>query len=329
MLRYAAQWLLLLTAVWLAASTLMTAGDAGQSLAAEESDVSLPWHGESPYWIYGQEFSAVVDAPFIGSAECVKCHDDLRDGFLKTAHARSLNDPDMPLNQQGCESCHGAGGAHSVLQSRGTVFAFDWKNAENHNRICLRCHEWLTTPVEWQRLSHARAGMKCTDCHDPHVGPDYPHRFLLREQQDILCVNCHQDVDNDFFRVRRHPIVLNVENSPTAAEMHCVDCHDIHAGEGPFMLTERRAEDVCLKCHMEKGGPFRYPHSANQEMLGGGCLDCHLPHGSDNPWLLVVDGRALCLQCHATHDDHEPALTCWAAGCHVDVHGSNNNPLLF
>lgn len=328
MLRATAHWLLLLAAFGLAAPWLANAGYADQSAVHAEDDLALPWRGESPYWVVGQEFSAVVGAPFIGSAECLKCHSELQAGFLKTAHARSLNDPEMPHDQQGCEGCHGAGGAHSVLKSRGAVFAFDWRNSEHHNRICLRCHEWQSTPAEWERLSHARAGMKCTDCHAMHVEPDHRQRFLLREQQDVLCVNCHQDVDNDFFRLRRHPVVLNVENSPTATAMHCADCHDVHAGSGPFMLTEPTAEATCLSCHIGHGGPYRYPHMATQELLGGGCLDCHLPHGSDNPWLLVADGRGLCLQCHAGQADHQPALTCWAAGCHTQVHGSNRDPLL-
>jgi DmsE family decaheme c-type cytochrome len=329
LLRATAQWLLVLTVLWLAAAWLGATGYAGQSTSNNTADVALPWAGESPYWAPGQEFAAVVGAPFIGSAECLKCHEDLGAGFLKSAHSRSLNDPKMPLDYQGCEGCHGAGGAHSVLESRGAIFAFDWRDSERHNRICLRCHEWQATDVEWERLSHARAGLRCTDCHDVHAPADHPQRFLLREKQDMLCVNCHQDVDNDFFRVRRHPVVLNVENSPTATEMHCTDCHDVHAGEGPYMLTEATATETCLTCHIGKGGPFRYPHMAVQDLLGGGCLDCHLPHGSDNPWLLVVDGRALCLQCHGDQADHQPALTCWAAGCHIQVHGSNDHALLF
>lgn len=326
--RAVAHWILL-AAVASAALWLAQAGHAEPLSDDPDEGPSLPWHGESPYWAVGQEFSAVAGAPFIGSTECLKCHDELRDGFLKSAHARSLNNPNLAHDLQGCEGCHGAGGAHSVLKSRGAIFAFDWQDSEKHNRICLRCHEWQATEVEWERLSHARAGLKCSDCHEVHPDPDHPRRFLLREQQDVLCVNCHQDVDNDFFRLSRHPVVLNVENSPTATAIHCTDCHDVHAGNGPYMLTEPTVEQTCLDCHAGQGGPFTFPHLATQELLGGGCLDCHLSHGSDNPWLLAADGRGLCLQCHADHADHQPALTCWTAGCHTQVHGSNNSALLF
>ncbi|MBN2081305.1 cytochrome c3 family protein [bacterium] len=325
----------MITTGWLiyAGCGVLCRADGGAPVAAvtdksHELIPLLPWHGESPYWQSGQEFSAVVDSPFTGSSYCVECHASLAPGFLKTAHARSLNDVKMPLDRQGCEGCHGAGGAHAALLSRGAVFAFDWKDPTKHNLICLRCHEWLTTQAEWEHTSHARGGIRCTDCHDPHVPADHDQRFLLRERPDTLCVNCHQDIGHDFFRMRRHPIVLNVENSPSARAMHCTDCHDVHRGGDFRMLADDNVRDLCLKCHIEKDGPFRFPHLAMAEGVGGSCLDCHLPHGSDNPWLLVADGRQVCLQCHTDQIDHQPALTCWTAGCHEQVHGSNESVLL-
>jgi hypothetical protein len=63
----------------------------------------------------------------------------MRDAFVQTAHARSLHDDKVMLEQQGCEACHGAGGAHAVLRSRGAIFAFDWSEPDSTNAICLRC----------------------------------------------------------------------------------------------------------------------------------------------------------------------------------------------
>lgn len=303
-----------------------TEEDSGYS-EDEIEGPALPWRGESPFWVYGQEFSAVADAPFIGSSECLYCHEELKAGFLRTAHARSFNDNQLAHSRQGCEACHGAGGAHAVLRSRGAIFAFDWSEPEKETRICLRCHEWLSTMEEWQKLTHAKAGIRCTTCHDPHVAQSHRLRFLLLADQDGMCASCHPDVAHDFTRFSRHPIVIDPANEPGARAMHCTDCHNVHAGKGPRMLAERRISDVCLRCHMDKGGPFRFVHMAVEEGIGQGCLLCHKPHGSDMPWLTVVEGRELCTQCHTDREQHNAGLTCYTTGCHVGLHGSNKSPL--
>ena len=54
--------------------------------------------------------------------------------------------------------------------------------------------------------------------------------------------------------------------------------------------------ETCVKCHVEKRGPFVFEHPA---VKVEGCVTCHNPHGSTNRMLLVRrEGRQLCLQCH-------------------------------
>jgi predicted CXXCH cytochrome family protein len=74
-----------------------------------------------------------------------------------------------------------------------------------------------------------------------------------------------------------------------------------------------------------------------------GCAVCHNPHGSINRKLLVASDPNLCLRCHAqvqgpgvgsseiyigkvSHTVFLRQGTCWSAGCHTAVHGSNINP---
>ena len=76
-----------------------------------------------------------------------------------------------------------------------------------------------------------------------------------------------------------------------------------------------------------------------------GCTACHNPHGSVNPELLTVRDSNLCLRCHAQTAGRGAAGgiyignvnhtgfflhygTCWTAGCHTAVHGSNIQPFL-
>lgn len=322
--------LVLLLCAFFAVAWVTYAQDENDGDEGEEAlGPSLPWSGESPHWAPKQEFSAVQDAPFIGSTECLYCHKELKAGFLKTAHARTLIADDTILNQQGCEACHGAGGAHAVLKSRGAIFAFDWKDPAFTNNICLRCHSWLTNREEWTHTGHAKAGLKCTLCHDPHVPADTKERFMLRDSEEALCLRCHRDVGSEFTRLSRHPVQIDAANDPGARVLHCTSCHDVHRGTGPAMLAERRAQDLCLRCHVDKGGPFIYVHMGAEEGIGEGCLTCHQPHGSDSPWLTVADGRALCIQCHTDFEEHNHPMTCWTAGCHTTIHGSNASPLFF
>ncbi len=294
-----------------------------------ENDPLIKWYGESPHWESGQQFSAVMDAPFIGSQECLYCHKDLKTGFLDTAHARGLSDPLLAQDRQGCESCHGAGGAHAALRSRGAIFAFDWQESAEHNAICLRCHDWLTSPLEWERTAHAKAELRCTQCHDPHPDDKQPYKWLLSTQQDMGCVQCHLDVAQDFSRMSHHPLQVSASSDPGAGALHCTDCHDVHAGHGDFMLAEKTASATCLNCHIDKGGPFRFEHLATHDGMSDGCMTCHVQHGSDSAWLHNADGRSLCIRCHTEQSaDHFEPLTCWTVGCHESIHGSNRN-LLF
>ena len=99
-----------------------------------------------------------------------------------------------------------------------------------------------------------------------------------------------------------------------------------------------RQNETCGNCHREKARPFVFEHEAVSE----GCTTCHSPHGTVNAKLLVDREANLCLRCHAQvqtpnaelligKQDHGPLLrlgTCWSAGCHTAVHGSNINPKL-
>jgi predicted CXXCH cytochrome family protein len=82
------------------------------------------------------------------------------------------------------------------------------------------------------------------------------------------------------------------------------------------------------------------------EALREGCTTCHNPHGSINAKLLVERDVNLCLKCHAQlqamsgplageiligkepHTGYLRLGTCYSAGCHTAVHGSNVSPKL-
>jgi predicted CXXCH cytochrome family protein len=92
----------------------------------------------------------------------------------------------------------------------------------------------------------------------------------------------------------------------------------------------RAGNFTCAKCHLEKEGPFVFPHVAAE---AEGCATCHEPHGSVTPHLLVrADISLVCYQCHqapfglAPPSFHREDARGVCTECHVQIHGSNLDP---
>jgi len=176
----------------------------------------------------------------------------------------------------------------------------------------------------------------CESCHGPaslHVasGAGGPDRIINPGRDPSACLACHFETRAEF-RLPYHHRVLE-------GRMNCVQCHDPHGADilkPAGGLAMARGNDTCVSCHREQAGPFAFEHEA----LRDGCTMCHQPHGSFNRKLLGEPDANLCLRCHAQVPgapgtvvigkiDHTALLTqgsCWAAGCHSSIHGSNVDP---
>ena len=96
------------------------------------------------------------------------------------------------------------------------------------------------------------------------------------------------------------------------------------------MLKEHTVNNLCYTCHAEKRGPFLWDHPPVRE----DCMNCHSPHGSNNPKLLTARVHLLCQQCHIHMLPRHSTtagkpLDIWSinrgcANCHAQVHGSNH-----
>ncbi len=207
------------------------------------------------------------------------------------------------------------------------------------SKACQECHAEQTG--HFASASHARVALSdpklgdtgCEACH----GPGSIHNKSGGARGTIVnpgkspeaCFACHLDKRGEFNLPNAHPVL--------AGQVSCDDCHDPHKGRviartGASLETPN---ETCTRCHTAQKGPFLFAHQAMQE----GCTACHNPHGSVNPKMLVARDNNLCLRCHLEHpavagngtimaggEDHRTRIqggTCWSAGCHEDIHGSN------
>lgn len=202
------------------------------------------------------------------------------------------------------------------------------------SETCADCHDTITR--DFSTATHA--GLKaegenateigCESCHGPasiHVESGGAFHTIVNPQKSpSVCFQCHLDKRGQFNLPSHH----NLANG----EVTCSDCHDVHKGPalrgGAASLA--RADETCLQCHPAQRGPFVFEHEAMRE----GCVVCHEPHGSVNARMLTERNANLCLKCHFqqrgssvmiggfTHNFPLSRGTCWTAGCHEAVHGS-------
>lgn len=210
------------------------------------------------------------------------------------------------------------------------------------NQVCADCHTNIfrlfpgSPHARFHRDDAQFAGLSgCESCHGPgslHVQAGGGRgKFIVNPGKDpTACFQCHLDVHAEFHLPQHHPVL--------EGQMNCVQCHDPH-GRDSFKpaggLAMARLNEGCAQCHREQARPFIYEHEALRE----GCTVCHNPHGTVHDKLLVDRDANLCLRCHAQvqsnpgelfigKQDHAMFLrlgTCWTAGCHTAVHGSNVN----
>jgi len=139
-----------------------------------------------------------------------------------------------------------------------------------------------------------------------------------------------QGVDNDGY-----PVVLRA-TAPTPPEsrkinLHppfgdndCTACHESKFSQ----QIKQKPPGLCFSCHDDFLAKAKVKHSPAEE---GECLSCHNPHQSEEKFLLLRKGKALCAECH---DDmtpgkfkHAPADEGECIACH-NPHQSDQKALI-
>jgi len=213
---------------------------------------------------------------------------------------------------------------------------------------CALCHE--KEVKNFKLTEHARIqipgegsrveGEGCESCHGPgslHVDSGGDRKLIINPgKSPEACFQCHLDKNAEFSLQYHHPV--------KEGRMSCISCHDPHGEDilKPKGLLVGRLNQDCAQCHRDQARPHVYEHEAMRE----GCTSCHNVHGSINPKMLIERDNNLCLKCHA--QVASPTLpgvvsigtmphagfaatsflqqgTCFSAGCHTAVHGSDVN----
>jgi DmsE family decaheme c-type cytochrome len=265
-----------------------------------------------------------------GADSCLGCHNDPNMLVIfRTPHGQQV-DPESPMAQLQCESCHGPGGEHADRRQPRpghqpvTDFGADALTAvDSQNAVCMDCHINELT-LAWTGSAHERNDTSCASCHQAHARVD---PVSLQTQQAEVCFDCHQQQRAESMKPSSHPIRFN--------EMTCADCHSPHASVSSGQLTRDTTNELCLSCHAEFRGPVLFDHAPVSE----DCGLCHKPHGSIHPALLTRRPPLLCQSCHSQRghpslsfsDNSLPGgnpsamvLGRSCMNCHTKIHGSNH-----
>lgn len=282
-------------------------------------------------------FAQAKHEDFLGEKKCAECHDDVVAKFPKSAHAMYMHVPGASIDKQGCEACHGPGAFHT-REENSQIISYTKISPKEVSDACLRCHGDVMKKSHWRSEAHARANVSCVSCHQIHpkeqANPNAGDRGLVKKQvfaavkesnpllkadEPTLCNECHKTEVSQFRQNSHHPV--------PEGRLICSDCHSIHPSNSDRTKVATTKEK-CVSCHGDIAGPFAFEHDPVAGWTGGGCAECHRAHGSHNPTLLKSFSRGLCAQCHTEKlTSHHPGQSCWNAGCHVAIHGSNTSPL--
>jgi DmsE family decaheme c-type cytochrome len=215
--------------------------------------------------------------------------------------------------------------------------------------VCTRCHdEMAAKPL--LSIYQTRHGVKadartptCQSCHgksDKHLGGAGADANAVRPSPDIVfktdhtlskpsdptlqadtCLACHKSGKRMHWDGSQH------ESRGVA----CGSCHSVHVKSDP-VLTKSTQPEVCFACHKTERAQT---HRVSTHPLAAGkmsCSDCHNPHGTAGPKLLVKNSvNDTCYTCHAEKRgpflwEHAPVADDCST-CHTP-HGSTNAPLL-
>lgn len=240
---------------------------------------------------------APKDLVLKGDAVCTQCHDETDPYPVLDIGKSKHGNPADPRNPT-CTTCHGESKTH-VNKPPGVT-----KRPKPDLTFGKRAISPLGERVERYFGEHGR-------------GTTTPVA-----ERNGACLACHEkDAKRTHWEGSAHE----------AGDVACTSCHQIHTAHDR-VRDKKTQPDVCFACHKEQRADS---HKISHHPIDEGkvvCSDCHNPHGSAGPKLLLKNTvTETCFTCHAEKRgpflfEHQP-VTEDCTNCHTP-HGSNISPLL-
>jgi len=214
-----------------------------------------------------------------------------------------------------CTRCHDEESAKPILQMYQTRHGV---RADARTPTCQSCHGKSEKHL-------AGAG---NDAQGSRPSPDIVFKtgqkggkVTAAAEQSESCLACHKEGKRAHWDGSQHQ----------TQDVACSSCHNVHV-KADRVLSKATQAEVCFSCHKTERAQT---HRNSTHPLDAGkmaCSDCHNPHGSVGPKLLVkASVNETCYTCHAEKRgpflwEHSPvADDC--TNCHTP-HGSVSNNLL-
>lgn len=264
-------------------------------------------HAETPY-----------ECSRADEGACGACHG----AHLQARQPRPTDD-----DPQGwCRTCHDQG----QCAERATFASNDHPNIIDKDMLP---DDVSLTLFDVEGQSHKKR-LGCQSCHQVH---DPSHGFFLRQRQDDLCGQCHQQQSGGLHGAHDltdHPKIRNRAGQSAEQVGRCGVCHTVHDAQGPVLWAGQPVQShgqLCRACHPAEhdgaGGSsysLRHPTgTATADRLremhadlplfnkqlhqdDGGfmtCATCHKTHGDSSVGIDLLRGDnadmpGLCLSCH-------------------------------
>ncbi len=234
----------------------------------------------------------VVLGKNVDGSKCLECHKDKSAG--KAVHSAIST---------GCLSCH-------QIRANNDVTRINLKTV-TPVKLCIQCHSDKDANEIKGRV-HLPAVRDCLKCHNPHSSDNKDH--LLKPisgvgKDENLCLTCHR-------------VGVSIEKGGSrhaALTMGCETCHTIHKtgerGKREFdFQLKKDSPALCRDCHDTRDPKLIETHKG-QPFEAAGCLNCHDPHESSRPKLMLAfvhaplkAGKASCVLCHQAPNEGRIAL---------------------
>jgi len=163
-----------------------------------------------------------------GTESCLVCHSgDKMQAIRLGAHGEHAG-KQTPMNDKGCESCHGPGSFHVSRAFGGPGFPplirFGTGQDDSPRQVqleaCLNCHRQVVDGREatpFVGSPHDQGRFNCSTCHVLHVAQD---PLADWETQAALCYKCHGRMRTQHNQFEGKGIDLS--------SLACSACHDVH-----------------------------------------------------------------------------------------------------